>query len=52
MSKVIGENMVLCSETAMLRKQVSADLKKQIGKCMHTMMVLFLHYRYWQEHRN
>jgi hypothetical protein len=28
MSKAVGENLVLCSETAVIRKQGSADLKK------------------------
>jgi hypothetical protein len=28
MSKAVGENLVLCSETAMIREQASADLKK------------------------
>ena len=29
MSKAVGENLVLCSETAMIRKQDIADLKKK-----------------------
>jgi len=32
MSKAVGENLVLCSETAMIRKRGSADLKKTIWK--------------------
>jgi len=53
MSKAVGENLVLCSETAMIRKQGSADLKKKnFGKCVGAMMALFLHYRCWQEHHN
>lgn len=52
MSKAVGENLVLCSEAAMIRKQGSADLKKQFGKCIDTMMALFLHHRCWQEHHN
>jgi len=55
MSKAVGENLVLCSETAMIRKRGSADLKKKkkhFGKCVDAMMALFLHYRCWQEHVN
>jgi len=41
MNKAVGENLVLCSETAMIREQASADLKKK--NSLENVYILWWH---------